>query len=47
VIPPHDGHVRGAAKLELLRYLHRHAPEVEARILAVETVDHPPTGSSR
>lgn len=31
----------GNAKLELLRYLHRHAPSVEANIVGVETADHP------
>jgi hypothetical protein len=25
----------------LLRYLHRHAPDVEAKVVGVETVDHP------
>ncbi len=29
------------AKLELLRYLHRHDLALEARIVGVETVDHP------
>lgn len=29
------------AKLQLLRYLHEHAPAVEQRIVGVETVDHP------
>ena len=29
------------AKLELIRYLHRHALAVEARVVGVETVDHP------
>ena len=31
----------GTAKLELLRYLHAHAREVEPRVVGVETVDHP------
>ena len=29
------------AKLQLLRYLHEHAPLVERKVVAVETVDHP------
>ena len=29
------------AKLQLLRYLREHAPLVEQRVVAVETVDHP------
>lgn len=29
------------AKLELIRYLHEHARDVEPRIVGVETVDHP------
>jgi hypothetical protein len=29
------------AKLELLRHLHKHARDVEAKIVGVETVDHP------
>jgi hypothetical protein len=29
------------AKLELLRYVHRHARALEPRIVGVETVDHP------
>jgi hypothetical protein len=32
------------AKLELLRYLHRHARSLEPRIVGVETVDHPSDG---
>jgi hypothetical protein len=32
------------AKLELIRYLHRHAPLVEAKVVGVETVDHPSDG---
>jgi hypothetical protein len=31
----------GAAKLAFIRYLHRHAPTVEPRVIGVETVDHP------
>jgi stalled ribosome rescue protein Dom34 len=32
------------AKLELSRYLHKHAPKLEARIVGIETVDHPSDG---
>lgn len=32
------------AKLELLRYLHVHDSALEARIVGVETVDHPSDG---
>jgi stalled ribosome rescue protein Dom34 len=32
------------AKLELIRYLHRHARDLEPRIVGVETVDHPTNG---
>jgi stalled ribosome rescue protein Dom34 len=32
------------AKLELLRYMHKHAHELEPRIVGVETVDHPTNG---
>ena len=31
----------GVAKLELIRYLHRHDPALEPKIVGVETVDHP------
>jgi len=31
----------GAAKLALIRYLHRHDPALEAKIVGIETVDHP------
>jgi stalled ribosome rescue protein Dom34 len=34
----------GTAKLELLKFAHRHAPRVEAAIIGVETVDHPTDG---
>jgi stalled ribosome rescue protein Dom34 len=34
----------GNAKLELIRYLHRHAPQLEKRIVGVETADHPSDG---
>ena len=29
------------AKLQFVRYLHTHAPEIEARIVGVDTSDHP------
>jgi stalled ribosome rescue protein Dom34 len=29
------------AKLELLRHLHVHAPNIERRVVGLETVDHP------
>jgi hypothetical protein len=32
------------AKLELQRYLHAHARPVEAKIVGIETVDHPTDG---
>ena len=32
------------AKLELIRYLHKHAPKLEPNIVGVETVDHPTPG---
>lgn len=32
------------AKLELHRYLHKHAPQVESKIVGIETVDHPTDG---
>lgn len=31
----------GTAKLDLIRYLHRHDPALEPKIVGVETVDHP------
>lgn len=31
----------GSAKLELIRYVEKHLPKTAARILGVETVDHP------
>lgn len=31
----------GSAKLEFMRYAHKHAPQVEKSVLSVETVDHP------
>lgn len=34
----------GSAKLELVRYLHRHAPKLENKIVGVETSDHPTDG---
>jgi stalled ribosome rescue protein Dom34 len=32
------------AKLELIRYFHKHARDLEPRIVGVETVDHPTDG---
>lgn len=32
------------AKLELMRHLHRRAPETEAHVVGVETADHPTDG---
>ena len=34
----------GQAKLALLRHLHRRAPDVERKVVGVETVDHPTDG---
>ena len=34
----------GSAKLEFMRFLHKHAPLVEARVVGLETVDHPTDG---
>lgn len=34
----------GMAKLEFMRWLHNHAPSLEARVRGVETVDHPSDG---
>jgi stalled ribosome rescue protein Dom34 len=31
----------GNAKLELVRHLHRHDPDVEKKVVGLETVDHP------
>lgn len=31
----------GNAKLALIRYLHRHAADIERKVVGVETVDHP------
>jgi len=31
----------GSAKLELIKYVHKHRPTLEPRIIGVETVDHP------
>lgn len=31
----------GTAKLQLMRWMHRHAPDVEAKVVSVETADHP------
>jgi len=32
------------AKLDLLRYVHKHDPLLEAKIIGIETVDHPTDG---
>ena len=32
------------AKLDFIRYVHKHAHEIEPRIVGVETVDHPTDG---
>ena len=32
------------AKLEFLRYVHKHDPTLEPRIVGIETVDHPTDG---
>lgn len=32
------------AKLELIKYVHKHHPAVEPKIVGVETVDHPSDG---
>lgn len=34
----------GAAKLEFLRYVHRHEHKLESTIVGIETVDHPTDG---
>jgi stalled ribosome rescue protein Dom34 len=34
----------GAAKLELLRYVHKHAHDLDPLVVGVETVDHPSDG---
>ena len=34
----------GSAKLELVREVHKHHPELEPRLVGVETVDHPTDG---
>ena len=31
----------GTAKLELIKHIHKHAPRLESKLVAVETVDHP------
>ena len=33
-----------SAKLELLRYLHKHAPGVEKKVVGIESLDHPTDG---
>lgn len=32
------------AKLELIKYVHKHVPKLEPKIIGVETVDHPTDG---
>jgi stalled ribosome rescue protein Dom34 len=32
------------AKLEFLRYLHKHDPALEVKVVGIETVDHPTDG---
>ena len=32
------------AKLELIKYVHKHHPAIEPKIIGVETVDHPSDG---
>lgn len=34
----------GTAKLEFLRYVHKHDPALEPKVVGVETVDHPTDG---
>jgi stalled ribosome rescue protein Dom34 len=34
----------GSAKLELIKYVHKHKPALEPKIIGVETVDHPTDG---
>lgn len=34
----------GTAKLELMRHLHKHDPQVEKKVVGVETADHPTDG---
>jgi stalled ribosome rescue protein Dom34 len=34
----------GTAKLELIKHVHKHARDLEPRIVGVETVDHPTDG---
>lgn len=31
----------GSAKLEFVRYLHSHAPDMERKVMGVESADHP------
>jgi stalled ribosome rescue protein Dom34 len=31
----------GTAKLQLMRWMHAHAPKVEAKVVSVESADHP------
>jgi len=34
----------GTAKLQLIKYVHKHQPLLEPKIIGVETVDHPTDG---
>lgn len=34
----------GTAKLELVRHIHRHAADLDKKLVGVETVDHPTDG---
>ena len=34
----------GAAKLELVKYVHSHAPKLASHLIGVETLDHPSDG---
>lgn len=34
----------GTAKLQLMRWMHAHAPKVEAKVVSVESADHPTDG---
>ena len=34
----------GAAKTELVKHIHLHAPKLAARVIGVETMDHPSDG---
>jgi stalled ribosome rescue protein Dom34 len=34
----------GTAKLQFMRWMHQHAPKVEAKVVSVESSDHPSDG---